>query len=426
MGRSPQMILVFVFAALITKVKPLRAQDVDQIDAINAKLAHIIDSNAKPPEVQIATLPAIVDWGDTGGKYAFYSLCDDLPKWGPTIRATGNTVSGRYFQFLMGIKAPNSDPMADVQQRQAATKAHQFADQLTKDQDNMRDGWYTLSDKEARLPLEERTSFALYKRQHGNLIASDEISYRSALGTWQKSAAAAAPSGVGKALNDLMLSDETNVMTYSGVADSAYPCIPLTGLPKLLSDAKAHTGAPDLNLKFTHHTARKDESWDSWGGSAGWGPFSVSAHHERHDVHTQDSNFSLSLVASAIVRTDLKRPWLDYNLISTYRNSDMYADSEIKKNLPLFGENGSFALVSQTFVLAYHPKITLTMGATDYKLFHDAFTGGGSVSIGPFHAGGSGTGGVNVESWDETSHTVVIGTSAESFVLIGVINKVMP
>lgn len=401
-------------------------QDISALDTINEKLAHIVSADAKAPEVQVVTLPAAVDWGPNGGDYQFYSLCDDLSVWGPTIKTSGTTVSGRYYQFLTGIKTKDADPSADKKQREAAAKAQHWADVMKTDQDKLLTDWNELAAKEAHLPTESRTSYAYFKRMHGAQVSSDQISYRAALGEWVKYAAAAAPSGVGQALNTLMQSLLTNVMTYGGSPDTAYPCYPQIDIPAALADAKSYQGEPDLNLSFTHHTARKDESYESWGGGGGWGPFSVNVHHERHDVHTQDQNFALSLVAPKLIKFDVRRPWLDLNLVNTYQNEEIYPDSELKKNVPLWGEKGSFALVSQTFVVAYHPKVTVKMSSNDYKSFHEAFTGGGSIAIGPFHADANGTGGVNIESWDDSTSTVVVGTSVNSFVLIGVINKIMP
>jgi len=416
-------VLVFVLATFSEFVC---GQDITQIDGINWKIAHIIDKDATAPEVQVTILPAVVEWSDSGGKYAFYSLCDQLPQWGATLNSTDKTISKRYYQFLTGIKAKDADPKLDAKQRQAAADAQKVADQLKKDQDKMLSDWLDVRGKEAVLPFEQRTSYTEWKRKHGADVAGDEISYTAALSRWQKYVGQEGLSGVGKGLNDFIHSELTNVMTYSGVPESAYPCEPLIDIPAALANAKTHQGDPDLDLKFTHHTASKNESWDSWGGGGGWGPFSVDVHHERHDVHTDDTNFSLEFAAPVVIKFDVKRPWLDLDLISTYQNADIYPDSELKQNLPLWGKDGKFPLVSKTFIAAYHPKVTLRMGAADYRSFHESFTGGGSISVGPWHADINGTGGVNVENWDENSHTVIIGTSADTFVLLGVINKVLP
>jgi hypothetical protein len=414
--------------ALLAFARPRRAtaQDITPLNGLNDKIAHIIKSDAQPGEVQVTTIPAVVDWNRDGGRYQFYQLCDNLSKWGPEISLTGTSVSEMYSHFLIGIQAPAGDALADKTQRDLAKEANQYFNQRQAVRRRVLKEWNDLVASEQNVREDQRTAYTTFMRGQSQL-ASLDISFRSALSRWQPYAAAAAPSSVGYNLNAFMSDGaQVKVKTYSGAEVNVYPCEPGIDITSALESAKTYTGPPDLDLEFGHHTAQHNESWETWGGSGGWGPFSVDVHGSRHDVHNADTNFHLKFEAARVIHMAVSRNWLNFTLIHTYKDAAPYPNSDLMRDLPLWGDQGSFPLVSREFVIAYHPRVSVTMSSSDYASEKKDFSAGGSLSVGPFHVGANGSGGSVVEKWDDQNSTVVIGTGVDSFVLLGVVNRIMP
>lgn len=178
------------------------AQNTEPLQGINAKLAEIISANAKPGEVQIATLPAVVQWNDDGGRYAFYQLCDVLSSWGPEVKPSNIALNNRYMQYLLGIKAKEGDPLADQQQRVFADKAALAMNDYDEERIAILGKWDRLVTAERNLPEANKTAYATFMKNQGAKLASLQISALSAYSQWQPLAAKAAPSMVGFALNE--------------------------------------------------------------------------------------------------------------------------------------------------------------------------------------------------------------------------------
>jgi hypothetical protein len=416
-----------LFLLLTANQLPAQQVDVTPINGLPAKIAQLIDPSAAPGQVQVVTLPGVLGWADDGGRYVFYQVCDNLSEWGPQVRNTGLSVSERYRQFLMGIQVPVGDPLADAEQKKLANEASQARKTYQKMRNEALKGWDELQVTERNVPQAQKTAYSTYMEGYADL-AGLEISYESILGRWQPKVAAANPNSVGYNLEHFMspASSQATVTTYSGAKLSMYTCEPGIDLTKELEKAKAHQGNPDFNIKVTHDTGERHESWEKWGGSGGWGPFSVDVHGTRHNLHTHDTNFLMQITSDVIIRMPVTRPWLNLTLINTYKDAKPYENSELAKVEPLWGQQGSFPLVSKEFVLAYHPHVTLTTGADDYDVTETSLSGGGSFSVGPFHVGADGSGGSKVEKSDKAHSTIEIGTSVDSFVLLGVVNRVMP
>lgn len=373
------------------------------------------------------TLPGVLGWTDDGGRYQFYQVCDNLSQWGPQIKETGLSVSELYYHFLKGIQVEAGDPLADEAQKKLAAEAATVRQKQMKMRKAALKGWDQLQTEERNVPPANRTAYSTYMDNYPDLPSLD-ISVSSLLGRWQPLVAKADSNSVGLNLNHFMnpAFSQATVSTYSGAKLPMYTCEPGVALDKEVEKAKAHQGKPDLNLEVTHDTGQKNESWEKWGGSGGWGPFSVSVRGTHHNLHTNDTHFHMQLTADVIIRMTVTRPWLNFTLIHTYRDAKPYAKSELEKDEPLWGEKGTFPLVSREFVLAYHPHVTLAMGANDYDLSESDISGGGSFSVGPFHVGADSAGGSKVEKWDKQNSTIEIGTSTDSFVLLGVVNRIMP
>lgn len=426
---SSHLRLLFVLGGASVSLASVRAeaQDVTPINGLPAKIAALIDPSATPGQVQVTTLPAVVGWADDGGRYVFYQVCDNLSEWGPQVRLTGLSVSERYRQFLTGIQVPVGDPLADAEQKKLANEAAAARKEYLRRRSEALAGWDKLQVKERNVPQANRTAYSSYMENFADL-AGLEISFEAILGRWQPKVAAANPNSVGYNLERFMnpAFSQATVTTYSGAKLSMYTCEPGAALDKEVDKAKTHQLKPDLNLEVTHDTGQRNESWEKWGGSGGWGPFSVSVNGTRHNLHTHDTNFHMQLTSDVIIRVAVVRPWLNFTVVRTYKDAKPYANSELSKIEPLWGQQGSFPLVSRELVLAYHPHVSLTTGADDYSVTESSLSGGGSFSVGPFHVGGDGAGGSKVEKWDKDHSTIEIGTSADSFVVLGVVNRVMP
>lgn len=406
------------------------AQNIEPLQGINAKLADIVSANAKPGEVQIATLPAVVQWNDDGGRYAFYQLCDVLSTWGPEVKPSNIALNNRYMQYLLGIKAKEGDPLADEKQRVFADKAAKAMSDYDDERIAILAKWDRLVIAERNLPEANKTAYATFMKNQGAKLASLQISALNAYSQWQPLAAKAAPSMVGFALNEILNpASRVKVKTYSGAELNVLECSPSIDLKQELANAQQRVAAnapADLVLKYGRRTGEIRQSWQRWGGSSGWGPFSVSANGSRSSISIDTNNFQLTVEVPVIIRFQLTRPWMNFSIIQTYKDSSILPGSELAALSPLFGEKGSFPLVPVEFIVGYKPRVTLTMDKKDYSQTKSNYSGGGGFSVGPFRVGGGVSGGSNVEKWDDNNSTVVIGTSAGSFVLLGIVNRVLP
>jgi len=421
----------FVLSGLsLISAQVASAQDVAPLQSINSKIAAIVDAGASPGEVQVATLPATVSWDDDGGRYAFYQLCDTLAGWGATIKPNAITISDRYQQYLLGLEAVQGDPLANDAQLKAAQKTAKFQKDYATEQQRLRTLWNKTVESERNIPEPNKTSYSQFMRDNSAQLAALEVAITSSYSSWLPAAQAAAPSTAGRVLGDLLgPAYRVKVKTYSGAELSVLECSPSINLKKALEDAKIAAesdGIPDVTLAFGHQTGQVDSSWSKWSGSAGWGPFSVSASQTRSNYSINTNDFRLRLELPVILRFTLVRPWLNMAVIDTYKDTAIRPGSELEKLKPLFGEKGSFALVSQEFVVAYQPRVTVKMASNDYSSAKTSYSGGGSFGIGPFSIGGGASGGSSSVKWDDTNSEVTIGTSSTSFVLLGVRNKVLP
>jgi hypothetical protein len=423
-------LIIFLAGFATAGARNSLAQDIEPLQGINAKIAQIVSPNATPGEVQVATIPAVVQWDDNGGRYAFYQLCDVLSSWGPDIKPSGVPLSSRYRQYLLGIKARQGDVLADAQQRKLAEKAHEAESKLEDEQERLLSKWEKLVAAQRHVPEANRTAYTTFMLHQGARLASLQISALSAYSLWQPVAAKAAPSSAGFALSQVLNpASMVKVKTYSGASVNVLECSPNIDLTKALTDAQKRVEAkmaPDLVLAFGRKTGENRASWQSWGGGTGWGPFSLSANGSRSDVSVTSSNFKLVIEVPVVLRFSVTRPWLDFSIIQTYKDRAVLPDSELADLQPLFGEKGSFALVPLDFVVGYKPRVSVTMDSTAYSSAKSNYQGGGGFRAGPFSVGGSTAGGTSVEKWDDATSTVVISTGADSFVLLGVRNRVLP
>jgi len=411
------------------------AQDIRPLQAINENIARIISN--KPPtdtlvlgEIQVATLPAVVQWDDNGGRYAFNQLCDTLSSWGPEIKPSGIALSSRYMQYLLGIKTKQGDPLANKEQRKYADAASKAEKAYRKERLNLLKEWNDLVQAESGLPDANKTANTTFMLQNGAKLASLRISALNAYSLWQPYAQQAAPTTAGYILSKMLNPGSlVKVKTYSGADTEVLECSPSIDLKQELENAAkvvANGGKADLNLSYGKRTGQINSSWQSWGGGGGWGPFSVSASGSRSNVSVVTDNFSLTFEVPVIIRFNLTRPWMDLSIVQTYKDTEIIQGSELDALKPLFGEKGTFSLVPLEFIVGYKPRVIIKMDSSDYQSTKSNYNAGGSFSVGPFSVGGGTSGGSSVEKWDDQNNSITIGTKANSFVLLGVRNRVLP
>jgi len=406
------------------------------LQAINENIARIISNKPAtatlvPGEIQVATLPAVVQWDDNGGRYAFNQLCDTLSSWGAEIKPSGIPLSKRYMQYLIGIKTKQGDPLADEEQRKYAETASKAEEAYSAERLRLLEAWNKLAKAESGLPEANKTAYTTFMLQNGGKLASFRISALNAYSLWQPSAQKAAPTTAGYILSGMQnFASRVKVKTYSGAEIDVLECSPSIDLKRVLEDAatavasNGHTA--DLKLSYGKRTGKIDSSWQNWGGGSGWGPFSVSANGSRSNVSVVTDNFSLTFEVPIIIRFNLTRPWLDLSIVQTYKDTEIIQGSELDALKPLFGEKGTFPLVPMEFIVGYKPRVIIKMDSSDYQATKSNYSAGGSFGVGPFRVGGGTSGGSNVENWDDQNHSITIGTQSNSFVLLGVRNRVLP
>lgn len=424
--------LSMIGIAIFSSIGAASGQDLGPLQDVNANIARIIDPGGQPQpgQIQVSTLPSLVSWDEDGGKYAFNQMCNAMSAWGPTVKSDGIALSRRYEQYLMGINVVSADPKADEQQRKQAAITQGFQEKYNAEQLRLLSVWNARVAAEANVPPAMRTSYSSFMQQNAATLVSYDIAITGSYGTWLSSAQAAAPSTAGRALADLLGPQfRVKLKTYSGAELSVLECSPNIDLKQALADAQKQidTGtAVPLVLGFGKDTGVVTSSSQTWGGSAGWGPWSVSASNTKTEYHKNTNGFHMRLEIPVVLRFGVVRPWLDLSLVQTYKDGSIRKGSELEKLKPLFGDKGSFSLVPQEYVVAYRPRVTIRMESSDYSLVKSAWSGGGSFGIGPFSVGGSASGNSSVEKWDDQNSEVTIGMGVNSFVLLGVRNKVLP
>ena len=171
-------------------------------------------------------------------------------------------------------------------------------------------------------------------------------------------------------------------------------------------------GSSKLSFSFdktTHHDHSEDERWGGGASlSLGFFSFGANADHGRQTVDVQDAHFAMSFSARN-VQTFTVTPgqWFNGEAVKAFQNGPWIPGGPVAQGIiKLWGAQGIFNLMPAQFVVAYKPKVVVSVSQSDYQKIHESFNVGGGFSIGPFGFGASYHKDTNDVKWDNATNTI--------------------
>jgi hypothetical protein len=179
----------------------------------------------------------------------------------------------------------------------------------------------------------------------------------------------------------------------------------------------------------THHDHSEDERW-SGGASYNFGFFSFGANASsgRQTVSIDDQNFGMTFCARNLnVFTVQPGAWFNGTAVKAFGNGPWIPDGPVAKGLiKLWGPDGVFNLMPTQVVVAYKPKVVVTLSASNYASVHTSFNAGGGFSIGPFGFGAAYHKETSDVTWDDMHHTITAIDNSDSPQIVAFVNNRLP
>jgi hypothetical protein len=120
-----------------------------------------VSGGAQWKGIQLITVPTDAAWNDaTYGNYrAWRVLGDSMPAWGPSYRATAETVDSGYRVFIDNLDITPPDPHLQAKADKARGKYNNAVDALSNEEVKGFDRWADFNSKQAALPPANRMSY---------------------------------------------------------------------------------------------------------------------------------------------------------------------------------------------------------------------------------------------------------------------------
>lgn len=401
-----------------------------------------IDPTDQLKGLQLVTIPISADWNDQEfGKYRMFRvLGDSISTWGPSYFSTPKTISDAYRVFLDNIDIPAPKPGDQEKVEKARKKYNEAITNLETQLNKVGPHWLNFELRQSSLPLPRRLTFdQWYGSFDGRRIAplQEEVGLAAQnLTHW----IVQAYQGYGFAAE--MLPNYNNpafqlsAKSPSG-EESFYRTYNITpDLNQWLNTSKqlAAAGAPpSLSFSFTKNSERRSSSETSWGGSAswwgGWWGFNAGAGGSRSTLDTSHEHFQMSFQAvNHATFTITPGKWFNATGIQTLAQINRWLpNGPIAQGLiKLWGPDGIFNIMSTELIVAFRPKITVTVKNDEFNQIKANFYAGGGFSIGPFGFGGSYNRRTEDVRFDESSNTITAEDSSDIPQIIAVVGAVLP
>jgi len=389
--------------------------------------------------MQVLGLPMAADWDDpTLGQWRKWRVYGDtIPQWGPSYVPTPLQVTKGYEAFIENVAIPQPDP-ADQKQADNAQKA--FNDENSKLQNLWTAAgphWTTFNAKQQSLPPNRRLTYdQWFAKFDGVQIGQQQIKVNGAAQKYQYWVNLAYK-GYAWAAN--LVTDFANPAFQLAAPsddglDLTYHTYNFTPDLKTWIDSSKQLPANCTKLTIaydhtTHHDHSEDERW-SGGASYGFGFFSfgASASGGRQTVDINDQHFGMSFCARNLALFTVQPSgWFNGTAVKALENGPWIPDGPVAKGvLKLWGPDGVFNLMPTQILVAYRPKVVVTLSKHDYDAVHTSFSASGGFSIGPFGFGASYHKDTQDVKWDDTNNTITAEDTSDSPQIVAFVSNRLP
>jgi hypothetical protein len=389
--------------------------------------------------VQPVTVPMAATWNnaETGKYESWVVLGDRMPKWGPSYGTSPTLVSQMYGLFIKSLKLPIPDPGERRAAEAARKRWENKSQELNAAYSKVGEHWNKFDKEQQSLPPNRRTGFdQWFATFDGRTIGGLKVKV-SAAGQEYASKIATALKGFGLA-SDLItnydnVAFQSEALSPDGVK-LAYHTYNITpDLTAWIDEGKRlpASAPPELSFSFTKGSSRTttSQSWAGGGLSFGIGFLGISANGrtERMSVDSSSDRFNMAFEAKRIQQfTITPGRWFSAALIKTFKDGPFEPDAVIGDPKKLWGPNGTFNLLPTTLVVAYRPKVTATLTASEYHFLKESWSAGGGISIGPFSFGGGGGSTTTTVTFNDATNTVTATNSTDVPQIVAVVSTVLP
>jgi hypothetical protein len=408
-------------------------------DMFAEQLRRLYNDNPNWTGMQVLGLPMAADWNDaTLGQWRKWRVYgDSIPQWGPSYIPTALQVSRGYEAFIENIAIPQPNP-ADQKAADNAQKVFNSENQkLQKMFTDAGDHWKTFDAKQQSLPPNRRLTFdAWYSQFDGKQIGQQQQKVNGAAQEYQHWVNLAYK---GYAWASNLVTDFANTafqlpaQSDDGLSLTYHTYNITPDLQKWIDDSKQlPADCSKLTIAFdrnTGHNHSEDEGW-SGGASFGYGIFSfgASASGGRQTVDIHDQHYGMTFCARNLaVFTVQPSPWFNGLAVKAFANGPWIPDGPIAHGVfKLWGPDGVFNLMPTQIVVAYRPKVMVTLSKHDYDSVHTSFNAGGGFSIGPFGFGGSYHKDTNDVTWSDATNTITAEDKSDSPQIVAIVSNRLP
>ncbi|MFZ0915117.1 MAG: hypothetical protein WBQ76_05660 [Candidatus Korobacteraceae bacterium] len=406
---------------------------------LTQSVLNLISGGQPRPGMQIIASPVSASWNDptTGQFLKFRVVGDTQPQWGQLYIPSTLQVTNGYRAFINNLAIPTPDSKVKKQVDDAKKKYDNTLNAMEGKEETVLSKWviYDKAQKAAGIPPAQQKTFQQWYAQYGApQLAAEQQDVNLAAQTYN-SYLARAYQGYGF-VSSLFTDFDNPAYQQTAVDDNnngyLYRVYNIT--PDLNSFVQASKALPDnagprLSFSFSKNSGRLDTTNTSWGGSASYfGFISVGASGSTATVDTHSDHFAMQMSAKNYQTfTITPGPWFNATAIQAFQCGPWIADGPVAKGTTiLWGKNGILSLLPAQIVVAYKPKVVLTLGADNYHSVKTSVSASGGFSIGPFGFGASYHRDTSHVDFNDATGTITAEDTSDVPQIVAVISNFLP
>lgn len=411
-------------------------------EMFSAALTNKIDPRKEMPGLQLVSVPVAADWNDSeyGHYRAWRVLGDSMPDWGATYSAsTQRQISAGYKIFLENLDVQLPDPEERRKAEKARRKYFDDLNELERARSAVGENWVNFDTKQKVLPENRRLSFdQWYAKFDGRKIAV--LSQKTQLSAQEYTSYLVKAFGGYGFMSELLIAYDNEAYQLPAKSPDGlvqfYRTYNITpDLGDWIEEAKkasASGAPPDLSWSFTKNSERRHTSETMWGGSTswfgGWWGFGFRSQGGSTSINTQRDQFRMAFDFQKFGLFSIQPSgWFNGTALQALQNGPWIPEGPVDTGrIKLWGPDGILNLMASAFVVAYRPKITVSLSQEEFLYVKSEFYAKGGFSIGPFGFGGSYGRKTEDVHFDASSNTITAQDSSDVPQIIAVVCSVLP
>jgi hypothetical protein len=387
--------------------------------------------------VQLAFSPQPADWNDpTYGAYRTSFYGDSMPKWGASFDPqNASSFADVYGTFINSIALRLPNPSDQAQADDARSKWNTCNVGLQNQYKLIGQHWASFNAAQAGLPPARRLTFDVwFQRFEAGGLQTQQGKCDALAVTYNHwfNLATAGQANLANAIQRYSQAAQINApVPGSDRVESVWPYTFVQDLSAFItaSDTKPQ---PDFDQTFDNQSGTYNATSSSWGASASYGWFfHASGGGSSSTVDTHSSEFKMRVTIKGLQTFDVRpsNGWFSQQLVQFYRHGPFQPGSPIAQrdaSGTLYGPDGVFSLRAARYIVAYQPRIELTMSSHDYSEAKSSWSAGGGFGIGPFSFGGGASSSTTHITWNDQTNTLVAEDTSKVPQVIAVVTDVLP